>query len=73
LFEVDLGLDDISPALEPVELNDSASNVTSNRNISMPIPQPYNDNCIPQPDDDDSMFDDNEEQVLEIRRCEEFY
>ena len=82
LFEVDLGLDDISPALEPVELNDSASNVMSNGDISMSIPQPNDDDSIPQPDvddsipqpdvDDDSMFDDNKDQVLENQRCDEF-
>ena len=55
-----------------MELN-SASNVMSNGDISMSIPQPNDDDSIPQPDvDDDSMFDDNEDQVLEDRRCEEF-
>jgi len=37
------------------------------------IPQPDVDDSIPQPDvDDDSTFDDNEDQVLENRRCDEF-
>ena len=69
MFEVDLGLSDITPSLEPVELNDSAS---SNRDNDESIPQPDNDESFPLPDDDDSMFDDNEEQMWETRRCVEF-
>ena len=74
MFEVDLGLDDISPALEPVELNDSASNVMSNGDISMSIPQPDDDDSIPQPDvDDDSMFDDMRSRCWRIGDVKNFY
>ena len=64
LFEMDLGLDDVSPSTEPVELDDS-TNVTTDADSSQ-SPPTIDDEI------DESMFDDHEEQLVEKRRCEQF-